>query len=543
MPPAGVTSPAERMIVEPVLVDNLKPQHERKPGHAPETEEFEYAPLSIALIAYLNLGLLVVFGYIRDLMRMFGYECTVGAKEWGNEGYPPLYHEFESFYHRNVYHRGSRLTAAPLAGVPGAEIDIIDRDWADASLSSFKLSEKKRRYLNVGSYNYLGFAENDGYCSKQTIQEIRKNGCGVSSPRKELGTLEIHRQLEILVAQFLGKESALCFGMGFATNSLNIPAIVDEGCLLISDSLNHSCVILGARLSGAKIAVFKHNDIEDLERVLKRHIVMGQTRTRRPWRKILICVEGLYSMEGTMCNLPAIVALKKKYKAYLFIDEAHSIGAMGETGRGVSEHFGVDTADVDIMMGTFSKSFGACGGYIASTKDTIAHLKRESHAHTYASPMSPPVARQIIASLTMISSTEEGKGRLRQLAENTRYFRDELRKRGYIIYGDSHSPVIPMILFTLANICAFAKECLNRGLATVIVAFPATTMLGARARFCMSASHTREHLDRVLAILEELDPMINLKMSAKRPTSAFMDFWRHFFTRPAIPTRAVDEEG
>ncbi|KAL5264251.1 hypothetical protein ACHWQZ_G005370 [Mnemiopsis leidyi] len=538
MPPAGVQTPAERMVVEPVL-DDQKPK--QKTVHVSEPEEFEQAPLLIALVAYLNLALLVVFGYIRDFMRMFGYECTVGAKEWGNEGFPPLYHEFESFYHRNVYHRGSKLTAAPLAGVPGAEIDIIDREWGDASLSSFKLSDKKRRYLNVGSYNYLGFAQNEGYCSHQTVKEIRGNGCGLASPRKELGTHEIHRQLETLVAQFVGKESALVFGMGFATNSLNLPALVDEGCLLISDSLNHSCIILGARLSGAKIAVFKHNDVEDLERVLKRHIVMGQTRTRRPWRKILICVEGLYSMEGTLCNLPAIVELKKKYKAYLFIDEAHSIGAMGERGRGVSEHFGVDTADIDIMMGTFSKSFGACGGYIASSKDTIAHLKRESHAHTYASPMSPPVARQIIASMSLIRDSEDGKKRLRQLADNVTYFRNELRKRGYIIYGDSHSPVIPVILFTLANICAFAKECLNRGLATVIVAFPATTMLGARARFCVSASHTREHIDRVLTILEELDPMINLKMSANRPGSAFLDFWRHFFTRPKVPTRAVDE--
>lgn len=147
MPPAGVPPQGEGMVVDP---DLGKPHHRVKKHHAMEQEIFEEAPLMTALIAYVNLGLLVVFGYIRDLMRMFGYEASMGIKEWGNEGYPPLFHEFESFYHRNVYHRGSKLTAAPISGVPGAEIDIIEREWKDASLSAFKyvyFRSKNNTYL------------------------------------------------------------------------------------------------------------------------------------------------------------------------------------------------------------------------------------------------------------------------------------------------------------------------------------------------------------------------------------------------------------
>jgi len=487
--------------------------------------------MSTALVAYCNLLLLACFGYFRDFLRSIGIEKSVNSAEFENEGFSPLYHEFESFYHRNVYHRGSALIAAPLAGVPGAEIDIIDRNWGD-HLASFTLAETTKKYINVGSYNYLGFAENDGMCSKQAIEEIRRTGGGIASTRCEIGTLAIHKELETLVAKLVGKEEAIVFGMGFATNSLNIPSLVDEGCLLISDALNHSSLILGARLCGAKIRTFKHNDTKDLEKILIKSIVEGQPRTHRPWRKILIVVEGLYSMEGTMCNLPAIVAIKQKYKAYLYVDEAHSIGALGANGKGVCEHHGVNPDDIDILMGTFSKSFGAAGGYICGNKEIVAHLRRESHAQSYSTPMSPPVARQILASMHAIMGTDgtnDGQKRIKQLADNTSYFRSELKKRGYIVYGDPASPVVPLLLFTLAKICAFARLCLDRGLATVIVAFPATSMLGARARFCISASHTREHMDRVLDILEELDPVIGLKLSKTRPTSPTWDFIKNVF--------------
>ena len=186
--------------------------------------------------------------------------------------------------------------------------------------------------------------------------------------------------------------------MGFNTNCTTIPALVGRGDLLISDELNHTSIVNGARSSGAAIRIFRHNDTRHLEEILKEAIVKGRPRTRRPWNKILVVVEGIYSMEGEYCDLSNVVRVCKKYGAYVYLDEAHSIGAMGPTGRGCAEYCGVDTADIDIMMGTFTKSFGGMGGYIAAGKDTIAFLRKQCAGSIYHNSLSPVVCQQVISS-------------------------------------------------------------------------------------------------------------------------------------------------
>lgn len=222
--------------------------------------------------------------------------------------------------------------------------------------------------MNMGSYNYLGFAQTAGPCADDAEHVTLTQGAGVCSSRHELGTLAIHNELESLVADFIGVESAIVFGMGFATNSMNIPVLVSKGCLILSDELNHASLVLGSRLSGAAIKTFKHNDVEDLEKKLREAIINGQPLNHRPWKKILIVVEGVYSMEGSIVKLPDVIRLKKKYRAYIYLDEAHSVGAMGPRGRGVVDYWGCNPKDVDIMMGTFTKSFGSAGGYIAGSR-------------------------------------------------------------------------------------------------------------------------------------------------------------------------------
>lgn len=222
--------------------------------------------------------------------------------------------------------------------------------------------------MNLASYNYLGFASNTGVCADNTIKTIQKFGLASCSPRSELGTTSLHIELEQLTAKFLGVEDSIVFGMGFASNALNLPAFLSPGCLVISDEKNHASIILGLRLSGATIRVFKHNNMQQLEAKLQEAIFKGQPKTGAPWKKILIIVEGIYSMEGSIVKLPEVVALKKKYKAYLYLDEAHSVGAMGKNGRGILDYFGIDPTDVDILMGTFTKSFASSGGYIAGSK-------------------------------------------------------------------------------------------------------------------------------------------------------------------------------
>ncbi|KAJ2708833.1 serine palmitoyltransferase component, partial [Coemansia spiralis] len=280
--------------------------------------------------------------------------------------------------------------------------------------------------------------------------------------------------------------------------------------------LNHSSLVSGARLSGAAIRVFRHNNTRDLEKQLRRSIAQGQPRTHRPWKKILVVVEGLYSMEGQFCNLPEIVELRRKYKFHLFVDEAHSIGALGKRGRGVCDHFGVDPREVDVLMGTFTKSFGAAGGYIAGSRALIDHLRLHSHSAVYAEAMSVPVLAQVSSSMRMIMGEDrehalEGQQRLDQLAINSHYFAQGLKDLGFMTLGDLGSPVVPLLLFNPAKIPAFSRECLRRNIAVVVVSYPATPIITGRVRFCISASHAREDLDYALEQISEIGDLLMLK--------------------------------
>ncbi|XP_042871408.1 serine palmitoyltransferase 2-like isoform X1 [Penaeus japonicus] len=464
---------------------------------------------------YLSYGVLFLVGYIKE----FFYPPS--TKETNREGYVPLYIGFESFYTRNVYRRIQDCWNRTICSVPGAIIDLMERTTPDYGWT-MKLTGKIIKCINVGSYNYLGFAENVGPCHDAAEETTKALGVTICSPRLELGNMEIHQKLESLVAEFLGVDDAITFGMGFATNVLNLPSILGPGCLVFSDEFNHASLILGLRLSGATVKVFRHNDAQDLEKKLREAIIYGHPRTRRPWKKAMIVVEGIYSMEGSICDLPNFVRIKKKYKTYLYVDEAHSIGALGPHGGGVVDYFGVDPKDVDIHMGTFTKSFGAAGGYIAGSKDLINHLRVTSHAQIYAASMAPPVAEQIITSMSIIMGKQgngEGRRRIQQLSRNVKYFRHRLRQMGFIVYGHDDSPVVPMLLYLIPKIAMFVRELTNRGVAGVGVGFPATKITGGRMRFCLSAAHTKEMLDKILVEVEEVGQLCGSRYSsaAKNP--------------------------
>lgn len=488
----------------------------RQPRH----ESFEQAPMYVAVMTYLGFGLVTLFGYFRDFLRAVGLEkCHVAQERPEQKDFVPMYQDFENFYTRNLYMRVRDNWNRPICSLPGPVFDLMERVSDDYNWTFRFTGRTIPNVINVGSYNYLGFAENNVDFLKTVAEKTQQYGVGVCSTRQEIANLSLHQELEQLVANFLGVESSMTFGMGFATNSMNIPALVGKGCLILSDELNHTSLILGARLSGATIRVFKHNNMHSLEKMLREAICSGQPRTHRPWKKILIMVEGIYSMEGSVVRLPEIIALKKKYKAYLYLDEAHSIGAVGPTGRGVTELFNVNTADVDVMMGTFTKSFGASGGYIAGKKVLVDYLRRHSHSAVYATAMSPPVTEQVIRAMKCIMGKDggdEGIRRVRQLAENTRYFRARLKEMGFIIYGNDDSPVVPILLYMPGKVVAFAREMLERKIGVVVVGFPATPITEARARFCLSAAHTRDMLDQVLHHLNEVGDLLCLKFSRRR---------------------------
>jgi serine palmitoyltransferase len=407
--------------------DNVEKEH-TKSHHSAEDHEI-LLPSFSAYTTYLGYAVLIVCGHIRDVIaKIFGgryLRNRTAYKSDNLELYAPLLKSWENFYTRRLYHRIQDCFNRPIASSPGCTIDVLERVSDDGNKTMHMLgtlgdldsdaqrgnyqkgqhfvqvSEGRvaRRCLNLGSYNYLGFADDwNVTCKKDVLQSLQDLPVSTSSPRAEFGTTVLHREVEKLVARFLGKEDSLALNMGFNTNVTTIPALVGRGDLVISDELNHTSIVNGARASGSSIRIFKHNDTVHLEEILKEAIIMGRPRTRRPWNKILVIVEGIYSMEGEYCDLANVVKVCKKYGAYVYLDEAHSVGAMGPTGRGCAEYCGVDTKDIDIMMGTFTKSFGGMGGYIAGSKDTIAYLRRNCTGSANHNSLSPVVCQQVISS-------------------------------------------------------------------------------------------------------------------------------------------------
>lgn len=207
----------------------------------------------------------------------------------------------------------------PVTGVAGRTILLLDRFSPDYNVTQI-ITEGRTRALNISSYNYLGFAEARGGCADAVEEAIRRYGVSTCGARLEAGTSDLHHIAEALVAKFVGMEDSLISSMGFATNAAYIPSLVGKGCLVVSDELNHASIRFGTRLSGAEVRMFKHNDMKSLEALLREVISQGQPKTHRPWKKILVIVEGLYSMEGTLVNLPGILELKKKYKVRIQCD-------------------------------------------------------------------------------------------------------------------------------------------------------------------------------------------------------------------------------
>lgn len=472
--------------------------------------------INIPFLLYFSTLFYYIFtlltGYIRDYFNILYYRAQTSQK-----GYPPLLDGFNVVYTRYVYGPMKDCWNRPICSTPGVSVNILQQE-GDPFLSTLRTTGKVKDCLNLGSYNYLGFAQNKGKCLEDDLQALNKYSSTTCSSRFGMGTTELHLELEKTVAEFLGMEDAIVYGMGYGTNTTSIPALIGKGGLILSDTLNHASIAIGCRLSGAQIMTFKHNDVKDLEKVLREAVVKGQPKTGKPWSKILIIVEGLYSMEGDIVCLPEIVAIKKKYKAYLYVDEAHSIGALGKSGRGVCEYWGIDHREVDVLMGTFTKSFASCGGYVASSKKIIEALRCYSSNNFYDSSMSIVCVQQAMSVLNILlgrygeKETLEGIIRIENLKKNSIYFRNRLKEFGFVVLGNEDSPVIPLIIFTPSYLAVFSRYCLLHNLAVVVVGYPATDLMTGRARFCLSSSHTIQELDRALSVLKNIGDICSLRL-------------------------------
>uniref|UniRef100_A0A336KS50 serine C-palmitoyltransferase n=1 Tax=Culicoides sonorensis TaxID=179676 RepID=A0A336KS50_CULSO len=459
---------------------------------------------------YLAIHLTVVLALIKEKLSIVKVPVQKHRKD-----YSELFNLADRFVPTHFYPRFWDVFARPTTNLPCDSTIVLERKM-DFNTKKARVTGNSMRCLNLASFNYLGVSQNEGPSIDATEKSFYENGLVTSSTLRELGRTKLHVKLEKLTAQFLGAEAVLSFGMGFATNTLNMPSIITEGCLVASDAKNHASMILGLRNSGATVKVFKHNDMRSLEKVLKDGICNGQPNGDGSWNKIFIVTEGIFSMEGTIVNLPEIISLKKKYKAYLYIDEAHSIGAVGENGRGVTDYFNCDPNDIDIWMGTYSKGFSSFGGFIAGSRKLINFLRNNSQGAFYSSPVPLAVIPKIMHTLnSFLDGTRDGQRRVLQLKRNTNYLRSKLGQLGIVVYGHHDSPIVPMIFFCRTKLIVTLRTLLEKyKIAAVGVAYPAIDIYSSRLRICLSAAHTKAQIDYFLNAIEEISNHIRLDYSS-----------------------------
>ena len=348
--------------------------------------------------------------------------------------------------------------------------------------------------LMFGSNSYLGLTTHPAL-KEASKSAIDKYGSGCAGSRFLNGTLDLHIELEEKLAKFVGKESALVFSTGFQVNLGVISSIPGRHDYIIMDDLDHACIIDGARLSFAKSLKYRHNDMASLEKVLQK--CKGDSIK-------LIAVDGVFSMEGDLANLPEIVKLAKKYKANIFVDDAHGIGVMGKLGAGTADHFGL-TNDVDMIMGTFSKSLASIGGFVAADNDTINYLKHNARSLIFSASIAPANAASVIAALDLIQQEPE---RIEKLWINTYYAMDRLNAAGFDI-GHTVTPIIPIYIRDNAKTFMLTKMLLEQGIFVNPIVTPAVSNESSLIRYSLMATHSidqiDESIDKITAIAKKLD--------------------------------------
>ncbi len=352
-----------------------------------------------------------------------------------------------------------------------------------------------KRVINLASNNYLGLTTHPKL-REAALAAIHKFGVGSGAVRTVSGTMSIHMELEEKIARFKNVEACVVFQSGFTANAGTVSAILGKGDFIVSDELNHASIIDGARLSKATIKVFRHKDVAHAEELLKE--VAGE-----PGRKLIIS-DGVFSMDGDIGPLPALCELAEKYGAIMMVDDAHSSGILGRNGRGTIDHYNVH-GRVDIQVGTLSKAIGAMGGYVCGSRDLIEFLYNRGRPFLFSTSHPPSVTATCIAAFDVLEQEPE---LIEKLWENTRYFKKELGTLGFNIGGvntpASETPITPIIVGEGRLAMEFSRELFNEGVFTPGIAFPVVPEGKARLRTIMTATHTKDQLDRALEILKKV---------------------------------------
>jgi 7-keto-8-aminopelargonate synthetase and related enzymes len=346
-----------------------------------------------------------------------------------------------------------------------------------------------KKVLMFGSNAYLGLT-NHPKVKDAAIKAIEKYGTGCAGSRFLNGTLDLHIELEKRLAEFVGKEDAIIYSTGFQVNLGVVSCVTGREDYIIWDELDHASIIEGHRLSFSTKLKYKHNDMDSLEKQLQKC---------EPDKVKLIVVDGVFSMEGDIANLPEIVRLAKKYNATIMVDEAHGIGVLGKQGRGTCDHFGV-TDDVDLIMGTFSKSFASIGGFIAADKSIINYLRHHSRSYIFSASNTPAATAAAGAALDIMLSEPE---RIEHLWNLTNYALDGFRNMGCEI-GHTSTPIIPLYIRDNNLTFIIVKELFELGIFVNPVVSPAVAPQDTLIRFSLMATHTKEQLDRALDAIQTI---------------------------------------
>lgn len=350
--------------------------------------------------------------------------------------------------------------------------------------------------IMIGSNNYLGFTS-EPKVIEAGVKALRKYGTGCSGSRFLNGTLDIHRKLEQELADFLHKEACMTFSTGFQSNLGIISAVAGRNDVVLCDKENHASIYDAIKLSYAKMIRFEHSDMNDLEEKLKQ---VPSTCG------ILIVTDGVFSMSGEICNLPDIVRLAKKYGARVMVDDAHGLGVLGEHGRGTAEHFGLED-DVDIIMGTFSKSLASLGGYMVASQRVVEYVKHTSRPYIFSASITPASIACARESLRLL---KENPQRVKDLQNISNYMRQGLKELGVKII-DSTTPIIPIYVYDDEKAFVACKLLLDRGIYVNPVVSPATPVGYALLRTSYTSTHTKEQMDKAMIAIKEVLDILGVK--------------------------------
>jgi glycine C-acetyltransferase len=349
-----------------------------------------------------------------------------------------------------------------------------------------------RKVINLASNNYLGLC-NHPKLEEAAIRAVREHGVGSGAVRTIAGTMRIHMELEEKIAAFKNVEACVVFQSGFTANAGTVGSILGKEDFILSDELNHASIIDGARLSRAKIKVFRHKDVAHCEELLLEI-------QNEPGKKLII-TDGVFSMDGDIGPVGELAALAEKYGAIMMVDDAHASGVLGRNGRGSVDHFNVH-GKVDVQVGTLSKAIGALGGYVCGSRDLIDFLYHRARPFLFSTSHPPSVAATCIAAFDILQNEPE---RIERLWANTDYFKQQLTAAGFDIGGHttpaSETPIIPIIVGDGRRTMDFSKALFEQGLMATGIAFPTVPEGKARVRIIMTSEHTRKQLDQALEIL------------------------------------------